>query len=32
MTAVYRKGRTRRDAALAMFTDQAMRVPATRLA
>ncbi|MGH3374489.1 MAG: carboxylesterase/lipase family protein [Actinoallomurus sp.] len=32
MTAVYRKGRTRRDAALAMYTDQAMRIPATRLA
>jgi para-nitrobenzyl esterase len=32
MTKVYRKGRTRRDATLAMYTDQAMRVPATRLA
>jgi hypothetical protein len=32
MTAVYRKGRSPRDAALAMFTDQGMRVPATRLA
>ncbi|MDN3352931.1 carboxylesterase family protein [Actinomadura sp. DC4] len=32
MTAVYRRHRTARDAALAMFTDQGMRVPATRLA
>lgn len=32
MTAVYRKGRTARDAALAMFTDQGLRVPALRLA
>ena len=32
MTAVYRRDRTARDAALAMFTDQGMRVPATRLA
>lgn len=32
MTAVYRRHRSARDAALAMFTDQGMRVPATRLA
>jgi para-nitrobenzyl esterase len=32
MTAVYRAGRTRREATLAMFTDQGLRVPAIRLA
>jgi para-nitrobenzyl esterase len=32
MTAVYRRSRTPRDATLAMFTDQGLRVPATRLA
>ncbi|MEV7008829.1 carboxylesterase/lipase family protein [Streptosporangium sp. NPDC051022] len=32
MTAIYRKGRTRQEATLAMFTDQGMRVPILRLA
>ncbi len=32
MTARYRKGRTSQEAALAMFTDQGVRVPAVRLA
>jgi para-nitrobenzyl esterase len=32
MTAVYRRSHTPRDATLAMFTDQGLRVPATRLA
>ncbi|MEU4828837.1 carboxylesterase/lipase family protein [Actinomadura sp. NPDC023710] len=32
MTSVYRKGRSAREARLAMFTDQGLRVPATRLA
>lgn len=32
MTSVYRHGRSARDAVLAMFTDQGLRVPATRLA
>lgn len=32
MTRVYREGRTKQAATLAMFTDQSMRVPALRLA
>ncbi|MCO6010422.1 carboxylesterase family protein [Actinoallomurus purpureus] len=32
MVAAYRKGRSATDAAMAMFTDQGMRVPAARLA
>ncbi|GAA0320926.1 carboxylesterase/lipase family protein [Actinoallomurus spadix] len=32
MVAAYRRGRSATEAALAMFTDQGMRVPATRLA
>jgi para-nitrobenzyl esterase len=32
MLAAYRKGRTKQEATLAMFTDQALRVPATRIA
>ncbi|MEV8630862.1 carboxylesterase/lipase family protein [Streptosporangium sp. NPDC051023] len=32
MTAIYRKDRTRQEAALAMFTDQGIRVPLIRLA